>query len=158
MQDYIHNSNQHLVSLNFSYEKPYKLNWQHSLAAMVSGGVASYSYQYKNPDIDYENNTKYKTIAVSANYALGYYPNTRTNIQVSASQQIGKFIFEEKNDMYSHSMIGANLNYYFSPNFRLAAECRFMYAPGRSNADGGFFSNTDRFSSLFNVQLTYSIF
>ena len=159
MQDVINNSNQHIISLNFSYEKPFKLNWQHSLAAEVSGSLGSNSDQYKETDYNYKNDNKYKGFSAYANYSLGYYPNTRTNIWVSASQQMSKNIYDDKRNYTNYySMISANLYYYFSPNLRLSSSYWFTYMQNRNKEDVGFFYNSNRFSSLFNIQLTYSIF
>ena len=159
IREFINNSNQHLISLNFSYEKPFKLNWQHSLAAEVSGGICSTLHQNKETDNDYKNDTKYKAFSAYIGYSLGFYPNTRTNIQVTASQEISKNIYDDKsNHMFSFSTVGANLYYYFSPNLRLSGDCRLMYLPSRINRNEGDFSNINSFSSSFNIRLTYSIF
>ena len=155
IRDVIYNSNRHIISLNFSYEKPFKLNWQHSLAAEVSGGIDSASEQNKERDNNYKNRTKAKTLYAFANYSLGYYPNTRTNIQVTASQQISKNIYkDEGNSMNSNTMFSANLYYYFSPNLRLTGYYMLQYRHIKEN-DGYYYNS---FSSQFNIQLNYSIF
>jgi hypothetical protein len=166
MQDIIYNSNHHLISLIFSYEKPFKFNWQHSFAASVFGGVGSSSEQNKQTDNDYKNTTKDKSLSASADYSLGYYPNTRTNIRVTASQQISKdfrhlrtnVYDDERSTMNYYSALRAGLYYYFSPNLRLAGDCGFWYAPRRTKGNEGFYSNRNVFESLFNIQLTYLIF
>ena len=156
-QEIINNSNQHLISLNFSYEKPFKLNWQHSLSAEVSGGICSSLYQNKETNNDYKNDTKYKAFSAYIGYSLGFYPNTRTNIQITASQEISKNLYENQGDsMYAYTMVGANLYYYFSPNLRLSGDYRLMYLPSRIYGEN--FSNINSFSSSFNIRLTYSIF
>jgi len=159
IREFIQNSNQHHIGLIFKYEKPVKLKWQHSLAAEVFGGINSSSEQNKQTDDDYKNNTKYKSFSAFANYSLGYYPNTRTNIQVSASQEISKNIYDDEGDsMSSNTSLGASLYYYFSPNLRLTGEYGLMYTPSRSNGNEGYFYNSNRFSSSFSIRLTYSIF
>jgi hypothetical protein len=162
MQDINHNRNQHLMSLTFNYEKPFKLNWQHSLSAEVAGGINSSSERIKETDNNYKKNTDGKIFSAFAAYSLGYYPNTRTNIQVAASQQISKNIYDGEensgNSMYSYTMISANLYYYFSPNLRLTGNYGFLYSPSRFKGNEGYYFNRNTFSSSFNIQLTYSFF
>ena len=165
MRDFILNSNQHIISLIFNYEKPFKLNWQHSLSAAVFGGFGSISEQNKQTDNDYKNTAKDKLFSTSVNYSLGYYPNTRTHIQVSASQQISKNVRllrtnvdDERSTMNYYSALSANLYYYFSPNLRLAGDCRLAYLPNRTKGNEGFYYNRNAFESSFNIQLTYFIF
>ncbi|MDR0231260.1 MAG: hypothetical protein LBI82_03990 [Dysgonamonadaceae bacterium] len=166
MRNHIYNSNQYIISLDFSYEKPFKLNWQHSVAAGGYGGIYSNSYRNEQTDNNYTNNTdKVKAFSAFANYSLGYYPNTRTNIRVIAGQQMAKSIYDYDNERHQnttsyHSTLRANLNYYFSPNFRVAGNCGLWYTPSRNRYKGyeGYYSNSNYFSSLFNIQLIYSIF
>ena len=159
IREIINNTNQHHIGLSFSYEKPVKFNWQHSFAAEVFGGVNSTSEQNKETGNDYKNDTKYKSFSAFANYSLGYYPNTRTNIQVTASQEISKNIYDDDgNSMNSYTMLGANLYYYFSPNLRLTGNYGLLYRPNRFKGNEGHFSNSNSFSSSFSIRLTYSIF
>ena len=157
-REFIENYNQHHISLDFRYEKPYKLNWQHSLAIAVSGSIDASSAQNKQAGNDYKNSDKFNRFSAHVNYSLGYYPNTRTKIQLSTSQAISKYKYDEERDsMSSYTMIGANLYYYFSPNLRLTGECRLIYEPWRNKWYLGY-ANSNSFSSLFNIQLIYSIF
>jgi len=79
MREHLYTSNQYIVSLDFRYEKPFKLNWQHSVTAGGNGGIYSYRQRDKQTDNNYTYNTDSKLFSVYANYSLGYYPNTRTN-------------------------------------------------------------------------------
>jgi len=159
VRDYIFNTNQHSIGLNFSYEKPFKLNWQHSLFTEVLGGVFSYSQRYKQTDNDYDNNNKGKRISAFAYYSLGYYPNTRTNIRVGTSQQISRETHDhEGNIMIFHSALNASLYYYFSPNLRLTGDFSLGYSPRRNKGIEGYYHNSNDFSSSFFIQLSYYIF
>jgi len=161
MRDVIYNyTNWPHVSLDFRYDKPFKLNWQHSLDATVFGSHASSYLQNRETGNDYKKNSaKHTRYSAYVNYSLGYYPNTRTNIQVTASQSITKDKYDDGIDsMWYSTMIGPNLYYYFSPNLRLTGECRFIYEPRRKKWNEGFYHNSNSISSLFNIQLTYSIF
>jgi len=159
IRDLITNLNQHFISLNFSYEKPFKLNWQHSLFAEVSGGIGSSSQKNIQTDNDYKISGKYDKFYASANYSLGYYPNTRTYIRLSASQFISNLVYDDDGNSKNYeSMLSAGLYYYFSPNFRLTSDCGFRYSPNRSKGNEGIYSNRNAFQSFFNVRLTYFIF
>jgi len=163
MRDHIYNSNQYIISLEFNYEKPFKLNWQHSIAAGGYGGIYSFHHRNEQTDNNYTNNTDSKTFSAFANYSLGYYPNTRTNIRVMAGQRISKSIYDYDNERHHnitsyYCTLGASLNYYFSPNFRVAGDCMLRYRPFRYRGDEGYYSNSNYFSTLFNIQLIYSIF
>ena len=154
IQDIIFKTNQHEIGLNFGYEKPFKLKWQHSTSAMVFGGINSTSIKSKQMN-DLNNNIK--TINASVNYSLGYYPNTRTHIQVTTRQQLLNTNY--KDDRHStefFSSLGANLYYYFSPNLLLTGDCSLYYSPRRYK---GYYANRDnRFSSSFFIRLTYLLF
>lgn len=157
IQDVVYNQSQYIANLNFRYEKPFKINWQHSLAATVSGGIGSSST--KNKQADSQISTKYNSLVASASYSLGYYPNTRTNIRVTTLQQISKNLFgDDERSIYFYSSIGAILYYYFSPNLRLSGDYGLVYSPNRAKEYGGDYIRRNNFSSTFNLQLTYSIF
>ena len=159
IQDMIYHSNEHLLSLSFSYEKPFKLNWQHSISTEVSSGFNSFSEQNKQIGNDYKNKTNYNSFYASANYSLGYYPNTRTHIQVTTRQEILKNVYDdESRHTYFSSVLTANLNYYFSPNLRLEGDYSLYYSPSRFKGNNVDYDKRNTFSSFFNIQLTYSIF
>ncbi len=140
------------------------------MAAGAQGGI--YSYTNRNEEIDnhYVSDIDGKMFSVFANYSLGYYPNTRTNIQVAAEQQI----MRDNHDSESYSenynsenrsrstdyraILRANLYYYFSPNLRLTGSCGITYTPNRLKGNEGYYFNSNNFSSFFNAQLTYFIF
>jgi len=55
IREVISHSNQHLTGVNFSYEKPVKLKWQHSLYTDVYGGFNSSTHQNKETGNDTRN-------------------------------------------------------------------------------------------------------
>ena len=153
----ISNNRQLSASLNFNYEKPFRLNWQHSVAASVRGDI--YSHQWKNRDNDVDIRTDGRAFFASAGYFLGYFPNTRTHIQVGASQAVSRNIIDEQGRFTAFSTsLSATLYYYFSPNLRLAGVCGISFAPSRHNWSGGGTFQRNSFSSQLNIQLTYHIF
>ncbi|MCL2727762.1 MAG: hypothetical protein FWD56_05210 [Bacteroidales bacterium] len=157
VQDFIYNSNQHIANIVFKYEKPYKLNWLHTLAATISGGINASST--KVVQTDSKNSSKYNSCSASAQYSLGYYPNTRTNIRASTVQQISKNVYDDDRSSTSfYSSLGAGLYYYFSPNLRLSSNCNLIYLTHRLKNSDESFSNRNGFSTSLIVQLNYFIF
>ena len=159
IQEMIYQSNQYLMSLSFDYEKPFQLKWQHSLSTEVFGGIYSSSTEEKQNNFKNTETDKNNMFSALAYYALGYYPNTRTNIQITTSQQMLKYINEDDtNSTIFQSMLGANLFYYFSPNLRLSCDFDLVYSPRRYRGNENYYSDRNYFSSLFNIQMTYLIF
>jgi len=144
------------TDLSFNYEKPVKLNWQHSVA------VAGYAIF---PEKQTESNSKYyypKTFVALARYSLGYYPNTRTNIQGTVGQQIGRMTYGPdivpESSTYYLALLGANVYYYISPYFRISGSYNLNYQHylGKYNVAGSTKSNY--FYTAFSIHLIYSIF
>ena len=158
----INNSHQatleaHLV---FNYEKPVKLNWQHSVE---TGTYASFQ-QGKAGETDFNSlfSTKTKTFSAWASYSLSYYPNTRTQIRATAAQQIRKI----KQTDYAHytyynytPWINVDISYYFSPHLSIAGNfnLNYEYYYNKNNDTAGY-SKLNKFNTLFNIQFIYSIF
>ena len=152
------------TNLTFNYEKPFKLNWQHSISA---GGFAVFN-QGKAGKTDFNSifSNRSKTLIAGAYYSLNYYPNTRTNIratvgsQAQVTQYISKHITEDYTmiDTYCTAMSGISINYYFAPHFRVTSYCDLNYGQSWYKTDGEKRSNANHFSTAFNVQLVYFIF
>ena len=155
IRDFVYHSNQYMVGLHFAYEKPFKLRWQHSVAAEVSGGLNA-SKQTENSE---KSSDKRHTFLAFASYSLGYYPNTRTHIQVTTSQQLLKYMYDDERDSMRYiSELSAQLYYYFSPNLRLTGDYALYYSPYRTKGSEGNFMNTTNFSSSFRLKFAYSFF
>ncbi|MDR2839658.1 MAG: hypothetical protein LBV75_00100 [Paludibacter sp.] len=140
LEGVVNNLNQTILEngLVFNYEKPVKLNWQHSVEV---GGFA--------------NNSKY--LSAWTSYSLGYYPNTRTNIQAKVWQQIRNQV--DKYSDYSNYMAGLNVsvNYYFSPYLKIAGSCNLDYEHYWNKNNGA--QNVDNnYLNTYTIQLIYSIF
>jgi len=142
------------------YEKyPAILLLDNSLSARFSVFIGSSSEKNKETDNNFKNTAKINALSAFTGYSLGYYPNTRTNIQLSTSHVISQSKFDDDSrSMNFQSMLSADLYYYFSPNFRLAGYCGIMYSPTRSKGNEGFYSNRNNFSASFNIRwCLYSI-
>jgi len=156
-QDVIQNSYQYNMFFNFKYEKPFKLNWQHSLNASLSGSINSESAEIKQTNNTLK--TKINSVSGYASYTLGYYPNTRTSIQVLAAQRIQQAKYDDgKTTIGSTTQLNAKLYYYFSPYLRLTGNYDLSCYPVRFKGFVENYTNRNIFNSLFNIQLTYMFF
>ena len=145
------------ADLAFNYEKPLKLNWQHSVGA----GAFAYFQQGKFGKTDFKSifSNNSKMFSAFAQYSLGYYPNTRTNVQATVGQQIRKWINNIVNDEISTYIrntviLNLSLNYYFSPYFKIAGSYGLNY--DRYNVEEH--SKNDYFSTSLNISLMYSFY
>jgi hypothetical protein len=147
--------------LVFNYEKPVKLNWQHRVEA------ATYAcfFQGKRGQTNFESlfHTNSKMLSAWADYSLGYYPNTRTNIEASLGQQIRKQIdtyLDYSTYTTYTARLNVNVNYYLSPYFRISGSWNLNYEHylSQSNAAQSAGDAINRFNTLFNIQRIYFIF
>jgi len=144
--------------LAFNYEKPFKLNWQHSVEV---GSIANFQ-QGKSGETDFKSifSTDYKTLSAWTRYSLGYYPNTRTNIQATAEQQIAREIYKiaiNNNTTYIAG-INVSINYYLSPYFCIVGSFNFNYNYFFTNNIFAEYYRGNNYYTAFNVQFVYSIF
>jgi len=141
------------TDLTFNYEKPVKLNWQHSVV-VVSAAVF--------PEKEKESNSLYsnlKLLETSAQYSLGYYPNTRTNIQGTVGQQIRKIMYENDYNYTNYiTRLSVNINYYISPYFRITGSYGINYQHYLNKYNDPEYYKNNNFSTSFNIHLIYSIF
>jgi len=147
------------ADLAFNYEKPFKLNWQHSVTA---GGYA-YFEQGKTGETDFNSifSTVRKIFSAWTNYSLSYYPNTRTNLQATAGQQIRKQIdmYQDRTEYTTYTPnFNFSIDYYLSPYLRVAGNfsLNYDYLLYRVNDMENFRNNS--FYTTFNIQFIYSIF
>jgi hypothetical protein len=127
--------------LSFSYNKPVKLNWQHTVE--LGGELRKSQLVYPN-----------KHFSLYGQYLLNYYLNTRTSVETAFGQQFRTYETLNQYDAY----ISATVNYYLSPQFRLKGSYSFGYEHYFINGTENNFSKQNRYRSLFNVQLIYAFF
>ena len=143
------------ANLLFNYEKPVKLNWQHS----VSAGVDAYILQGKTGETDFNSifSTDFKMLSAGTSYSLGYYPNTRTNIQATIGQQIWRQIENDFTMTRYTPNFTVSIYYYLSPYLCVAGNFNLYYEHYFNDANSSHFNNNS-FNTAFNVQFIYSIF
>jgi len=165
--------NQHylkgILSLTYTYEKPVNLNWQHSVSTSLSGNTSfnnnrsqSGNDYYPGNDIvsqqDYFND---RSVNIVGSYALGFYPNTRTNLNARISQNF-QFINQKSLDDSSNNWdksFRSNTNISFSAYYYLSPQLRLSLAANLANNYTNYYStNYNYLSGGFGGTLSYSFF
>ncbi|MDL2281784.1 hypothetical protein LJC44_01530 [Parabacteroides sp. OttesenSCG-928-G06] len=139
----------------FSYEKPVNLYWQNSINATLMAQYADYKPKNAIHSKDYQ-------LALSGTYMWGYYPTSRTNINMGITETAA-LVKQKMEDNYgeiSRGYINTSLflkaYYYFSPQLRLSADVAFQHQYQKRT--GTFAYSDDLFAARYNLSLTYSIF
>lgn len=108
------------ADVSFNYEKPANLYWQHSAQAQIIGF-------YEKGDDMQNNKYNYTDLGLNGGYSIGYYPNSRTNINMSLYAKIGwlkndesSAIIVKQDWLYTDTRLQVDLYYYFSPQMRLS--------------------------------------
>ena len=111
------------ITAKFLFEKPVRLSWQHSVEASLN-----YWYTKGNHE------RLVHSIPLPVKYSLGYYPNTRTHLQLSIEERlewyIRNFVSEiagvqykaKEKSLSSNSIFSLDAEYYVSPHLLLSAE------------------------------------
>ena len=115
-------TNTHITAA-FLYEKPVRLSWQHSVETSLS-----YSYRKEN-----DGKFMMHSIPLPVKYSLGYYPNTRTHLQLSIEERLQRDILKQKTNiadtqyktkqkiLQSNSTLSLDAYYYVSPHLLFSA-------------------------------------
>lgn len=140
--------------LNIEYENPLNLYWQNSASLNLTGGISKYKSKY---DDDKEDEQKQKSWALGGSYFWGYYPSSRTNINIGIIEEYSwARIKQDDYDTFYRktlsSMLRLNFYYYISPQVRLKAEGNIRHE--------NYFSSTSkyRWNGEYIFTLTYSLF
>ncbi|MDX9696281.1 MAG: hypothetical protein RBT49_10870 [Bacteroidales bacterium] len=143
------------AGVNYTFEKPINLYWQSSLNFSFFGKYMEGTIR----DWPYDISINSPQLESNINYMLGFYPTTRTNIQLSFSAYYFNAFGEEflsTNEEFktSHFILqpSSNLliNYYISPKVRL----RIDYSINYSYLE----SNSEYYGRLYNEFLKYNSF
>jgi hypothetical protein len=165
--------------INFSHEKPVSRFLQQSFNANAALGYSGFRDAYS--DIVAKQKST-PTISAAVGYSLGYYPNSRTYIKGTVSQNYTHDFTKEygtgrtytttsgliSTEGLNNEFLGLTSNlrinayYYFSPQLRLTATFQLSYVYYRDHVnliDAGTENNTQRdFTENFNIGFTYSLF
>ena len=146
-----------VADVRLDYEKPMNLYWQNSAMVRLYGGYEYLYYDYES-GVGMESKLNNYNANLNARYGFGYYPNSRTNINLGVEELLSWNKLANKDaDLGSDSYVGTHtslyldLYYYFSPQLRLAAEGNLGYRYSERDSYNGWTGN-------FVLTLTYSLF
>lgn len=135
------------AGLTYTYEKPFRLNWQHSARA----GANATHIRNVMQDKERPANT---SAEVFAGYQLGFYPSTRTRLQAGISQSLWSGKVENVTDwtLMAETVMQCSVYYYVSRQVRVSGNLDvnrlWMKLASVSNS---------QLSSRLNMTLTYSL-
>ncbi len=119
--------------LEFNYEKPINLYWQNSINIFGYYGLNETTQKKKTSS----NKTKIRipNVNFGLTHTLGYYPNSRTKIELFSKAQYIKIF--DKSDIEKeiigtdgngfNTSLSLSANYYFSPKFKINAYVTYNY-------------------------------
>jgi hypothetical protein len=160
----------------YAWEKPASLYWQHTVNADLA-----YSLYYKQViskiyDMDiltYEQKSRLNSpnLKLQLGYAIGFYPNSRTNIRLGANTILNQYWGDEKiNDdleidagkILVNSGLYLSCYYYISPQLRFSLNINSTYSFTKKNRqlpeDVYGEKNSHYLHNSIGASLTYSIF
>jgi len=135
------------ADLVYTYEKPFRLNWQHSARA---GAIASLSKSVMN-DTEWP---AYTSAEVFAGYQLGFYPSTRTYLKAGISQSLWSGKDENAADwtLLAQTELQSSVYYYVSRQVRVSGSFNVNRLWTQQTP-----TTNSQLSSRINITLTYSI-
>jgi hypothetical protein len=117
------------IIANYSMEKPINLYWQNSTHFSAGYSISNEERNTKFVEqevvkTDNAIESKFNRLSISASNTVGYYPNSRTSVQMGASGSYShRFIVPDSDDEFNTSIISATIyasaDYYVSPRLRL---------------------------------------
>lgn len=156
-----------LGEISLSYENPSSLSWQHSSLVSVSGGWLRSWKPSGNGDHQFKRTSDETFVKVYGEYYIGYYPNSRTNMNMGVSESFlyGKFKNEYYNEDFNVSVtrLHFDMYYYLSPQLRIAANTALAYKHAsednvRHNHYPAPIDGKRSWTGEYRVTLTYSLF
>ena len=139
----------------FESEKPINLYWQRTASIELSFGWED----YKRTKMD--RTDSYQT-RLTANYGLGYYPNSRTYISGGIFETLAYGFNNDYHTISSLTALRFEMSYYFSPQFSLNLNYQLGYRYSyQDNKNTNIGIITDKYKYPANylfVSLTYSLF
>ena len=159
----------YMIDLNYVYEKPQNLHWQHSF-------LFDLQYQKSKTHTEGLNTTTSDEatplLSSQVSYTLGYYPNTRTsmsmNLKTNYSQSFAEIETATTTTRQYQWQItpvaGLNISYYFSPQlkFNLGASLSYKFFEANTTVlspnDFSAYGVSKGFNHSYGLGFTYSFF
>lgn len=151
-----------LADVSFDYEKPLSLYWQNSARAYLSGSYLRRDGQITdNSYNELDDERDDYAVRLGGRYAFGYYPTSRTNINLGIEEVLGwekskwnNPAEESQSYVSTNTSFTLDLYYYFSPQLRLAVEGWLTHCYQGDGAIGHY----TRWHGNLALTLTYSLF
>ncbi|WP_321426349.1 hypothetical protein [uncultured Bacteroides sp.] len=134
-----------------NYEDPINLYWQQSANASV---ILGYNHNSMTFD-DTKSSGNERSGLFLGNYGIGYYPNSRTNLNIGVSEQfrLSNNSISDKTFYTSSTSLVFSTYYYISPQLRLSGNVNLAY-----NDSNDYNLNYDRWNGYYSMTFTYSLF
>lgn len=165
-----YNSSNYQLALLYEYEKPFFQKWQNSIAANLNGNYTNYNGSTNNllTDIKSSGSSSIKHLNLDAEYTLGFYPNTRTNLYAKASESTSYIlgysqtlnnvtIYNDKKNLNISLGIELGGYYYFSPQLSFTVAASIVNRHSTENFTNNL-QTANQFKSNFSIGCTYSLF
>jgi len=139
--------------VSFESEKPINLKWQQSFFAKYTLGT--------NREIIDDDGQSIHSTTLMASYGLGFYPNSRTEIKGSLSQDIDYLFNESGSTWATTTALNFQMSYYFSPQLRLSLSYRAgfdYYGAKNKYFDRILYSKNKYPTNVLSFGLSYSLF
>jgi hypothetical protein len=134
-----------------NYEDPINLYWQQSANASVILGYNHGSMKFD----DTKSSGNERSGLFSGNYGIGYYPNSRTNLNIGVSEQfrLNNNSIYDKTFHTSNTSLVFSAYYYISPQLRLSGNVNLAYTDSNDNH-----LIYNRWNGYYSMTFTYSLF
>ncbi len=143
------------TEIKFLYENPVSLAWQHSAGVSVNAGLRKMKSKYN----DYEQDIDTHSVGTSGSYAIGYYPNSRTNLNLRLSESFtwAKSTNQSNDRTYydriSNTQLAFQTYYYISPQLRIGAEAALNYSTNNASNQ-----RYDNWNGSYVAKITYAFY
>ncbi|WP_321519054.1 hypothetical protein [uncultured Bacteroides sp.] len=133
-----------------NYEDPINLYWQQSAKASV---ILAYNHDSMKFD-DTKSFQNERSGLFLGNYGIGYYPNSRTNLNIGVSEQfrLNNSVSDKIFHTSSTSLV-FSAYYYISPQLRFSGNVNLAY-----NDSNDYNLNYNRWNGYYSMTFTYSLF
>jgi len=136
------------AKISYQYEKPVNLYWQRSAYASVG-----LSYSHDRLYNEFDGTSDIRMASVAGRYSIGYYPNSRTNLNLGLEESV-LLVDEDKKYCRSVTQLVLSAYYYISPQFRLSGNANLTYY--KNDLSGA--ERINDWIGNYSLTLTYSLF
>jgi len=148
----LQNDNQRLGTLikggiEYNYEKPLNLLWQHSLSVLGYVGID-----------DIHNSANYTLFSLGINQGIGFYPNTRTELFLGYQVRYQHFLYDLHTTKNVDASSNLGIQYYISPKLSFNVNYSFHFYLQNLYFDENKYSKDNNTNNSLNISLRYRFF